>query len=222
MADDGGQRTELVEAMLEPGFYPDAPPSVDLRDTHISWVFLAGERAFKVKKPVVFPFLDYGSLERRHQMCREEIRLNRRLAPELYRRVVGVARRGDRYSLTAEDDPAAIEYAVEMRRVEEDRSLAARALRGELGPAEVTAVARRLARFHAEAPAAPPEARAVALLVVTLNENLATLRSAGLEIIGDLRLSAAERFTRAFISARRDELERRARAGRVRDCHGDL
>ena len=222
MADDGGQRTELVEAMLEPGFYPDAPPSVDLRDTHISWVFLAGERAFKVKKPVVFPFLDYGSLERRHQMCREEIRLNRRLAPELYLRVVGVARRGDRYSLTAEDDPAAIEYAVEMRRVEEDRSLAALALRGELGPAEVTAVARRLARFHAAAPAAPPEARAVALLVVTLNENLATLRGAGLEIIGDLRLSAAERFTRAFVSARRDELERRARAGLVRDCHGDL
>ena len=116
--------------MLEPGFYPDAPPSVDLRDTHISWVFLAGERAFKVKKPVVFPFLDYGSLERRHQMCREEIRLNRRLAPEIYLRVVGVARRGDRYSLTAEDDPAAIEYAVEMRRVEEDRSLAALALSG--------------------------------------------------------------------------------------------
>ena len=199
--------------MLEPSFYPDAPRSVDLRDTHISWVFLAGERAFKVKKPVVFPFLDYGSLERRHQMCREEIRLNRRLAPEIYLRVVGVARRDDRYSLTAEDDPAAIEYAVEMRRVEEGRSLAALALRGELGPAEVTAVARRLARFHAEAPAAPPEARAVALLVVTLNENLATLRGAGLEIIGDLRLSAAERFTRAFVSARRDELERRARAG---------
>ena len=58
--------------------------------------------------------------------------------------------------------------------------------------------------------------------MVTLNENLATLRSAGLEIIGDLRLSAAERFTRAFVSARRDELERRARAGQVRDCHGDL
>ena len=79
--------------------------SVELRETHISWVFLAGDLAYKVKKPLVLPFLDYGSLERRREMCREEVSLNRRLAPRIYLRVVGIAREGDRYRLACENDP---------------------------------------------------------------------------------------------------------------------
>jgi aminoglycoside phosphotransferase family enzyme/predicted kinase len=219
---DATERQELLEAMLAPSFYPHAPSSVELRETHISWVFLAGDRAYKVKKPIVFPFLDYGTLPRRHEMCREEIRLNRRLAPQIYLGVVGIAGSEGRYRLTSEDDPAAIEYAVEMRRVEEDRNLAVLASRGELEPTQVEALARRLARFHAEAPAAPAELRAVDVLVATLEENHATLREAGAGILGEERLEAAEGFTRGFLAARREQLEARARAGLVRDCHGDL
>ena len=217
-----GKQPELVEAMLERGFYPHAPPSVELRDTHISWVFLAGELAYKVKKPVTFPFLDYGSLERRHEMCREEVCLNRRLAPEIYLRVVAIGRGGDRYSLTSEDDPAAIEFAVEMRRVEEGRSLASLAVGGQLTIAEVERVARRLAHFHDEAPIAPPERRRVDVLVGTLEENLATLREAGAGVVAPRRVDVADGFTHGFLTARRDEIEARARAGLVRDCHGDL
>jgi aminoglycoside phosphotransferase family enzyme len=134
MADAATQRPALVRAMLEPRFFPHSPRSVELRATHISWVFLAYELAYKVKKPVVFPFLDYGTRERRHEMCREEVRLDRRLAPEIYLGVAGIARDEDRLRLTTEDDPAAVEHAVEMRRVEEGRSLAALAARGELDP----------------------------------------------------------------------------------------
>jgi aminoglycoside phosphotransferase family enzyme/predicted kinase len=217
-----GEQRELVEAMLDPSFYPDAPRSVELRETHISWVFLAGELAYKVKKPVTFTFLDYGSLERRHEMCRDEVRLNRRLAPEIYLQVVGIARRGGRYSLTSEQDPAAIEFAVEMRRVEEDRSLASLAVRGELGTADLERVARRLARFHDDASIAPPERRGVEVLVATLDENLATLREAGADVVGERRVDVAEGFTHRFLAARRGELEARARAGLVGDCHGDL
>jgi hypothetical protein len=208
--------------MLEPSSYPHTPPSVELRETHISWVFLAGDLAYKVKKPIVLPFLDYGTPSRRHEMCREEVRLNRRLAPQIYLGVVGIARSEDRYTLTSEDDPVAIEYAVEMRRVAEGRSLAALANRGELAPPRVEAVARRLARFHAEAPVAPAERRELDILVATLEENLTTLREAGVGILGGGRLDAAERFTRKFLAARREQLEARARAGLVRDCHGDL
>lgn len=215
-------RPDLIEAMLEPRLYPHSPPSIELRETHISWVFLAGELAYKVKKPVVFPFLDYGTPRRRREMCREEVRLNRRLAPRIYLRVVGLARGEDCYVLTTEEDPAAVEYAVEMRRVEEDRSLPALVSRGELEPAQVEAVAGRLARFHAEAPIAPPERREVDVLVATLEENLSTLREAGAGILGGDRLGAAERFTRAFMVARRGQLEARGRAGLVRECHGDL
>jgi hypothetical protein len=217
-----GQRSELVSAMLDSDFYPHAPPSVELRETHISWVFLAGDLAYKVKKPLVLPFLDYGTLERRREMCGEEVRLNRRLAPRIYLRVLGVARGDDRYRLTSEDDSAAIEYAVEMRRVEERRSLAALAGAGELSASQVAATATRLAAFHAAAPLADPERRGLAALEATLDENLATLRDAGEGVIERHRLDAAERFTRAFLDARRDQLEARGRAGLVRDCHGDL
>ena len=206
--------------MLEPDFYPHAPRSVELCETHISWVFLAGELVYKVKKPVVLPFLDYGTIERRHQMCLEEVRLNRRLAPELYLGVVAIARSADCYSLTSEDHGGAIEFAVQMRRVQVERSLAALAAKDELELAHITAVARLLARFHAEAPIVAPDG--IDSLVATLEENLATLREAGAEVLDERRLSAAERFTRSFLAAKRDELDARSQGGLVRDCHGDL
>jgi aminoglycoside phosphotransferase family enzyme/predicted kinase len=222
MVEASEQRPELVSAMLEPGFYPDRPGSLELRETHISWVFLAGERAYKVKKPLVLPFLDYGSLERRREMCREEVRLNRRLAPEIYLRVVSIVRDGDRYRLAEEDASEASEYAVEMRRVDEERSLAALAGREELKPAQLAAVAERLARFHAEAAVAPPGSGGFDDLVATLDENLQTLRETAAPVLGGRRLDSAERFTRGFLASRRPSIERRAREGLVRDCHGDL
>lgn len=74
-----------------PDFYPGRPERVVVRETHISWVFLAGDRAYKLKKPLVLGFLDYGTPERRREMCREEVRLNRWLAPDVYLSVRAVA-----------------------------------------------------------------------------------------------------------------------------------
>ena len=87
--------------MLDPGSYPHGPERVELRETHISWVFLVGERAYKVKKPLVLPFLDYGSLERRLETCREEVRLNHRLAPAYYLGVDSIVRRDNGFHLVS-------------------------------------------------------------------------------------------------------------------------
>ena len=73
------------------------PSTVELVQTHISFVFLAGDEVYKVKKPVRFSFLDFSTLERRRHFCREEVRLNRRLAPDVYLGVVAICRDGDRY-----------------------------------------------------------------------------------------------------------------------------
>jgi hypothetical protein len=219
---DGGKRAELVGQMLEPALYPHRPRSVELRETHTSWVFLAGKLAYKVKKPVVFPFLDYRTADRRREMCREEVRLNRRLAPEIYLDVAGIAHSGSGCFLTSEDDPEASEYAVVMRRVDERRSLASLVARGELEPGHMTAVADRLARFHADTEPAPPERADVEILVDALEENLSTLREAGARFLDRDRLEAAETVTHCFLGARREQLEERSRAGMVRDCHGDL
>ena len=176
MTDGGEQQPALVSAMLEPSLYPHSPKGVELRETNTSWVFLAGDLAYKVKKVVSFPFLDYGTVERRHEMCREEVRLNRRLAPRIYLRVVGIAREGDRYVLTADDDSSAVEYAIEMMRVEEERSLEALIRDALLQPSDVDSVARRLARFHANAAVAPRRFQQTRVLVESLEENLRTLR----------------------------------------------
>lgn len=218
----GEAQPEIVAALLEPDAYPQRPHSVELRETHISWVFLADDLAYKLKKPLMLPFLDYGTVARRREMCAEEVRLNRRLAPAIYLGVVAVARRGERFEIAAEGDPDAVEYAVEMRRVAADRSLAALAAAGKLEAEDVDAVARTLARFHAEAETAPIEDRDVGILVAMLEENLDTIRASGAGFIGESEVGAAESFTRGWLERRRGDLEARAAAGLVRDCHGDL
>ena len=110
--------------MRSPAFYPHRPESVEVVETHISWVFLAGERVFKLRKPVVFPFLDYGTAERRRRMAEEEVRLGRRLAPTLYVGGGRCAREGTGWTL-GEPGAEGGEYVVEMRRFDERRTLAA-------------------------------------------------------------------------------------------------
>jgi len=208
--------------MLDPGFYPHAPRSVELRETHISWVFRAGSLAYKVKKPIVLPFLDYGTAERRRRMCLEEVRLNQRLAPSIYLRVVGI-RHGDRgYEIGSVEDPEAVEYAVEMRPVEEERSFEVLARRGSLGHRQIATVAERLARFHAEVPVAGTDWRHLDPLVAAIIDNLTNLEKARGGILDPDRLRAARSFTASFLAASWGELERRLAAGSIRECHGDL
>lgn len=218
---DVAARPPVVEAMLDPAFYPHRPDSIDLRETHGSWVFRAGPLAYKLKKPIVLPFLDYGTAARRGEMCREEVRLNRRLAPDLYRRVVSIVPRGDRFALSWDGDPAALDYAVEMEVVDEERSLEALSAAGVLSASDVEAVARLLAGFHAAARVVgDPAALRSSLEPVT--EILATLREAGAGVVDPVRVRAAIEFTDAFLVRHRPELERRAAAGLIRDGHGDL
>ena len=208
--------------MLDPGFYPDRPDRVELHETHASWVFLAGELAYKVKKPIVLPFLDYGTVERRHEMCREEVRLNRRLAPGYYLGVDSIVGEGNDLRLLPGDRSGAVEYTVRMRRVPEQRTLESLAARDALTEPTIDAVGRRIAAFHLATPEAPPEARELARLLEPFEENIRTLREVGPPVLAGARLRAADDFTTAFVAARRGQIAARAEAGAVRDCHGDL
>ena len=195
----------------------------ELRETHISWVLLAGDRAYKIKKPLRLPFLDYGSLDRRHALCREEVRLNRRLAPDVYLGVRAIVRDPDGgIRLAGDDDPGAVEYAVEMRRYDERATLARRLDAGTAGERAVRAVGRRLASFHAGAALPANPERAVTALEAMLRENFATLRDLDADPAHRARIDDAEQLAGAVLAGRRDELHRRAAAGLVRDGHGDL
>lgn len=209
------------DAMADPGFYPHGPRAVDVRETTISLVFLAGERVYKLKKPVRLPFLDYRDPRRRRELCAEEVRLNRRLAPEVYRGVRAVVRRGERLELAEEDDPAAVEWAVEMERLPEERTLAALLEACRLEPEAMRRVGRRIADFHAEVEV-PDEPAGVAAVKRSIDENFQPLLDLELPPVDRGRLASAARFFDAFLVAHRDLLARRAAGGRVRDGHGDL
>ena len=213
---------DVRAALVRPEFYPDRPDRVDVRETLVSWVFLAGDRAYKLKKPMVLPFLDYGTRQRRREMCGEEVRLNRRLAPDLYLGVRSVAASADGLALAAEDDPRAVDYLVEMRRFDEQSTLAAKLERGELKRGEVVALARVLARFHMRAPRAAAAGVPVLAVERRMTENFHELLAIVEQRAEIEWVLALERFAHAFVVAHAQMLNARARCGCVREVHGDL
>jgi aminoglycoside phosphotransferase family enzyme len=206
----------LVARLQDPAVYGATAP-VELRETAISWVFLTKDRAYKLKKPVRLPYVDYSTAALRRDMCDEELRLNRRLAPEIYVDVRAVVRDGSRARLGERGDPGAIDHVVEMRRYDTRLTAAAALLRGEAIP--VQDIGQRLAAFHADAPVRrPPGTRAACR--ASVGATVSALRA----FLPDraLLLSREERLVRSLIDRCRRELERRVRHGCVRDGHGDL
>jgi aminoglycoside phosphotransferase family enzyme/predicted kinase len=214
----------LIAAMQRPEMYPHRPDEVTLVQTHISYVFLAGSEVYKIKKPVRFPFLDFSTLERRRFFCGEELRLNRRLAAEIYLEVVGIRREGAGYRLTTEDDKEAIEYAVRMRRLPGDRILTALLERGEAESELIDSLVDLLAKFHAEARAddevtACGSPSSVARL---LEDNFSSARRFRDQSIASGDDDAIQAYSRRFIAGHESLLRRRQAERRIRECHGDL
>jgi hypothetical protein len=196
------------------------PEAVEVHETHISWVFVVGDRGYKLKKPVVLDFLDYGRPSRRRAMCHEELRLNARLAPDLYLAVKAVAARGDRLMITDESDCAAIDYVV-MRRYDEHGTLAALADRGQVLPAQMAMLGERLASFHAGCRSAEV-GRGSRLVRRELDENLSEFAAACADATMARSIGALGRFLGAFVTAHQASLDDRASRGLIREGHGDL
>ena len=140
---------QLIQSLSDPAAYQPRPDGVIVRQTHISVVSLAGAFAYKVKKPIRLSFVDYGTLERRRHFCEEEVRLNRRLAPEVYLGVVPIVRDGDR--VCVEGTGEVVEWAVKMRRLPDEARLKEILERGDLEANVIEELGRRIAAFHAGA-----------------------------------------------------------------------
>src|SRR3990172_5591845 len=136
-----------IEALLSPDAYPHSVDRVELRQTHISYVLLAGDFVYKVKKPLDLGFLDYTTLERRRHFCEEELRLNRRLCQGTYLGVVPIAFVEGEVKVDAKGTVA--DYAVKMRRLPEDGMMDRLLEQNGVTSTHLTLLARRLADFHA-------------------------------------------------------------------------
>jgi uncharacterized protein len=221
---DAGLR--LIDAMRRPGFYPHHPAQIDFKQTHMSWVFLAGGEVYKVKKPVKYAFADASTLESRYFLSAEEVRLNRRLAPGTYLGVVPIVDRGSRLALGDHGDahnPNVREYAVRMRRLPDDRMLDHLLRVGEVSPHTIDKIAHRLAGFHGAASSAMGSRYgcAAAIRGMVLG-NLDESRPAIRETLGDPVVGPIHDYLSGFIRAHGELLDDRAGQGRVREGHGDL
>jgi aminoglycoside phosphotransferase family enzyme/predicted kinase len=212
----------LLRALSEPSAYPFPVADVTVRQTHISAVFLAGPFAYKVKKPVNPGFLDFSTLEKRHHFCEEEVRLNRRLAPDVYLGVVPVVRRDGGLRFEGPGEP--VEWAVKMRRLPEGVTLHERLLRDEVGPALVEALARKVADFHRRSPA--PEAHRAESRFDVVAGNIREVFETARPHVGTTVSAAVFGRVRALVEAelerRRPLIDGRAARGMTRDAHGDL
>ena len=196
----------------------DALGCSEVRETHVSWVFLTPTRAYKLKKPVRFAFVDQSTPDRRRALCEEEVRVNAALAADVVLGVRAVVPAGDSFALAGTEATDAVDWVVEMRRFDESRTLAALLARGPLPDAHLDAVGRRVADFHAEAARVPdgPD------LLARLDANLDELARVAADMLPPARLRAARRAARSFVAAHGPELEARIASGRVIDGHGDL
>jgi aminoglycoside phosphotransferase family enzyme/predicted kinase len=212
----------LVAALLHPAVYPHRVDRVELVETHISWVLLAGDRVYKIKKPVDLGFLDFTTLARRRFFCEEEVRLNRRLAPDVYLGVVEI--KGSRRRPRLDGAGRTIEVAVAMQRLPEDRMLHRLARAGAADPGLLDTIAVTVARFHAEADTGGEIDVLGGIDTVRKNWEENFDQTAELEpalLPPDLRRRLRE-YVDGFLDREAQRFAARVRAGRCRDCHGDL
>ena len=211
-----------IKALLDPTAYPSDPGRIELRQSHVSYLLFTPEFVYKIKKAVNFGFLDFTSLDKRRFYCDEEVRLNRRLAPEAYIGVVGITEKGGRYFMDGEGEP--IEYAVKMRRLSEERSLDRMLASGIVTEELIRRIAHVLAAFHKNAAASGHISGFGSLEVIRENtgENFSqTEPFIGKTISQGLFLKIKE-YTESFIRANSSLFEKRVSEGFIRDCHGDI
>ncbi len=213
---------ERVAALLDPATYPHPAADIELVETHISWVVLAGSYAYKMKKPVDFGFLDFRTLAQREHDCAEEVRLNRRLCRGLYRGVEHLVERGGVYRIGGPG--RLVEPLVWMRRLPAEGMLPHLLRRFRADAALMRRLARRLSAFHARAATGPGVDEHGSPEVVAHNwrENFEQMAP----FVGRTTTPATNEAIRAyvdrFLDAQGALLARRVARGRIRDGHGDL
>lgn len=210
----------LVEFLLNPASYPHQPASVELKETHISWVFLAGQRVYKLKKPVKFDFLDFSSCARREQACRDEVRLNRRLAESIYVGVVPLTEQGGKLELGGQGP--IVDWLVEMHRLPAGRTLDDLYQAGQLLPAHIEQLGELLAAFYRRLEPAPLSAdEYVQRVEAHVQENRRELLAQAHHLAKPL-VQRVHQAQLLLLATHADQFRERVERGCVVEGHGDL
>ncbi|HEY9210098.1 MAG TPA: AAA family ATPase [Methylotenera sp.] len=212
----------LIQALLNPAAYPHTVTQIELIETHISWVLLTGQYAYKIKKNVQFDFLDFSTLDKRNFYCQEELRFNSRFAPDLYLQVVPITGTAQHPHMNGSGE--AIEYAVQMQQFDGSQLLSHIADRGELSPAIIDQLAELTAEFHRHA-ASDTSNSHFGMPQEThhwFQGNFAHIRP----LINNERflqqILQLEQWGEQALLKNKRLMELRKQQGFIRECHGDL
>jgi aminoglycoside phosphotransferase family enzyme len=210
-----------VKFLTRPDVYPEASSRVDTVETHMSWVFLTDAHAYKLKKPVRYAYLDFSTIEARRLDCEAEVRLNRRLAADVYLGVIPLVL-GAEGRLSLDGPGETVDWLVKMRRLPAERMLDHLMRRGAVTQAEIGQLSRRLARFYASTvvEAITPEAYRQSL-AERIADNLRELASPEFGLATDVPEGLA-RDQLSFLETHARLFDSRVRQGRIVEGHGDL
>jgi aminoglycoside phosphotransferase family enzyme len=212
----------INQGLLNPQAYPNKPEKIELVQTQMSFIFLTGDFAYKVKKEVNLGYLEYTTLEKRHFFCHQELELNRRLCPDAYLAVVPIVE--EKGGLRVEGQGEAIEYAVKMKQLPQERMMDVLLPKGQVNPEMIARVAEKLVGFHQKAETNQEIAAFGKLDVICQNtdENFAqTEKCIGTSISAE-KYQHIKNYTNRFIDRKTSLFDKRVGEGKIRDCHGDL
>jgi len=215
------QEAWIVRAMCEPNFYDHPVPEVVLVETHISWVFLAGDFAYKVKKPLNFGFLDFSTLAKRHHYCQEELRLNRRFSTNIY---LALTQIGGSPDAPVINGVPALEYAVKMRRFPQGCQLDRMLATGQLHSRHLIAFAEMIASQHLVAALAGDGTSygSPSAVIEPALENFSQISVFVKGTDNEPQLARLEQWTRQACEALQPVIRQRKDDGYIRECHGDV
>ncbi len=212
----------FIEKLLRPEAYPHHPSRVELVQTHISYVFLADDLVYKIKKPVNFGFLDFTTLEKRKYFCEREVVLNRRLCPEIYLGVVPVVEEGEVACVEKEGKP--VEWAVKMKRLPEEGMMPRLIKEGLLGPKHLDLIVEKLVPFYRKAETGPEINKYGTLEAISFNveENFSQTKDFIGKALAFHRYQHIVSWSRNFMKEKESLFKARIDEGYIRDGHGDL
>ncbi len=207
---------------MDPDQFDPPPEKCILIETHISWVILAGSYAYKIKKAIDLGFLDFSTLEKRHFFCQEELRLNKRLAPEIYLSVVPITGIAEQPRWAGEGEP--IEYAVKMRAFPQEAQLDRALAIGGLQPRQIDILAKSIADFHALAGVAEVKSRYgdPELIFQPIEENFRQIREHVTDVNILQKLAELEQWSETTLMSLHSIFCQRKTDGFIRECHGDM
>ncbi len=216
---ESSQPAELIEAMKHDEFYPHLAANVQFLQTHISYVYLAGEYVYKVKKALNLGFLDYSTLDKRKFYCEQELQLNRRLAPQLYLDVKAITQTAQGFQFAESEVEGAVEYCVQMHRFDQDQLFSHLLERGELTLAHVEQLGQRIASFHQQA---EPCFQTAEQIHSTFHDTYEASQKYLGTLLNPILFGKVQAFSERVFISHSEYFQDRLTNQRIKHCHGDM